>query len=141
MDTNINKCSFGLGSWFFGGVFGLVVEELNRLGVVVETLEEVGQQDLVVRQHEDVLVVEVHPDLHPVERLRRFGRNKAEAVDVFAVVETLTQQIKHQVCVDFVFVLLSLVDRKDKPSSVLVVRVLPFGLDAGLEVLERVDAS
>lgn len=58
-----------------------------------------------------------------------------------AVAEIFSQEIEHQIRVNFILVILGFVHRKDETPSVLVVGVLPLGLDARLEVLERVDAS
>lgn len=138
--TNINKCSFGLLS-FLVGVLCLVVEELHGLRVVVQTLEKIRKQSLVVRQHLHILVIEVHPDLHSVKGLQGFRRNKPEPVYMVAMVEVFSNQEEHQVSIYLILVLLSLVDGKDEPTSVLVMGILPLWLNACLEVLERVDTS
>jgi len=82
-----------------------------------------------------VLVCEIDPDLNPVEGLVVFGRNEAKPIDMLAVVEVLSQEIKHQVGIDFILVLLSPIHRKHEPPALLVLRVLPLRLNPLLEIL------
>lgn len=107
--TNINKCSFGLVP-LLGTMVGLVVEELDRLGVIVEALEEIGKEGLVMGEDFHVMLVKVDPYLHSVEGLQRFRGNKPEAVDVLAMIEVFSKQKQHQVSIDLVFILLSFID-------------------------------
>lgn len=68
---------------------GTVVQEVHRLRVEVQILEQRSQQRLEVSQHFRILTVEVHPDLHSVERLHVLGRDEAETIDVFGEIEVL----------------------------------------------------
>lgn len=54
---------------------------------------------------------------------------------MLAVIKILPEEIKHQIGIDFIFVLLGTVDRKHKSSSFFVLRVLPFRFNTLLEVL------
>ena len=87
-------------------------------------------------EHVHIAVVEVHPDFHSVEGLVILGRDEAEPVDVFAVLEVLSQKEEDQVGVKFVLVLLGTHDREDKAAAPFVVGVFPLGLDVLLEVLD-----
>jgi hypothetical protein len=88
-----------------------------------------------------VLVVEVDPDFDAVVGLGVLGGDEAEAVDAFGVVEVLAEEVEDEVGVDVVFVLLVLVDGEDEAAAVLVLGVLPLGLDALLEILDGVDPA
>ena len=114
---------------------------MHRLRVEIQTLEKRSQQLLEVRQHLRILLIEVHPDLHPVERLDVLRGDEPEPVDVLRKIEILSQEVEDQVCVDLVLVGLLLADREDEPAALLVARVFPLGLDALLEVLNRVDPA
>jgi len=70
-----------------------------------------------------------------------FGRNEAEAADMVAVGEVLSEQVEDQLLVEFVLILLSLRDGEDKSSSLGVAGVFPLGLYPFLEVLDGVDPS
>lgn len=118
---------------------GQVVEELHRLRVEVQLLEEVGEQLLVELEQVERVGVEVDPDLDPVVGLAILRRNEAEPADVLAVGEVLAQQEEDQLLVELVLVLLRLGDGEDEPPASRVAGVLPLGLDALLEVLDGVD--
>lgn len=114
---------------------------MHRLRVEIQTLEKRSQQLLEMRQHLRILPVEVHPDLHPVERLHILRGDEPEAVDVLRKIEILPQKVEDQVGVDLVLVGLLLADREDETAALLVAGVLPLGLDSLLEVLDRVDPA
>lgn len=92
-------------------------------------------------QHLRVLFIEVDPDLHSVEGLHVLWGDEAEAVDVLREIEVLSQQIKDKIGVDFILVGLLLAHGEDEASSILIAGILPLGLDALLEVLDRVDPA
>lgn len=94
-----------------------------------------------MREDFGVLVVEVDPDLDSVEGLGVFGGDEPESVDAFGVVEIFPNEIKDQIRVDLVLVLLRLVDGEDEAASVLVLGVLPFGLDFLLKILDGVNLT
>jgi hypothetical protein len=48
-----------------------------------------------VFQHLNVVVREVHPYLHPEERLDILWRDKPKSVDMLAVVKVLPQQVEY----------------------------------------------
>ena len=114
---------------------------MHRLRVEIQTLEKRSQQLLEMRQPLRILLVEVHPDLHPVERLHILRRDEPEAVDVLRKIEILPQKVEDQVGVDLVLVGLLLTDREDETTALLVAGVFPLGLDSLLEVLDRVDPA
>lgn len=92
-------------------------------------------------QHLHVMFVKIDPNLDSVERLQRFRRNESKAINVLAMIEVFSKQKQHQVSIDLIFILLSFINREDEPASVFVVRILPLGFDARLEVLEGINAS
>ena len=82
------------------------------------------------------VVVEIDPDFDPVVGLIVLGRDESEPTDMFVVGKVLSQKIENEVIVQFVLIFLTFGDGEDESSSVLVVRVLPLGLDALLEVFD-----
>lgn len=82
-----------------------------------------------------ILLVEIDPDLHPVEGLGVLRGDEAETVDVLRKIEIFAQQVKHQVRVDLVLVGLLLAHWEHESSTYSVTRVFPLGLNALLEVL------
>lgn len=53
-------------------------------------------------------------------------------------IEIFTKQVERKIRVNLVLVFLILINREDKSSSLLIPGVFPLGLDALLEVLNRV---
>lgn len=86
-----------------------------------------------------VVVGEIYPNLNSVKRLIVFGRNEPETIDVLAVLEIFTKEKEDKVSVELILILLVSVDGKDKAASFFVFGILPFRLNAVLEILNRVD--
>ena len=118
-----------------------VIQEVHRLRVEIQTLEKSSQQPLEVSQHLGVLLIEVHPDLHPIERLHVLRGDEPEPVNVLRKIEILPQEVKDQIGVDLVLIRLLLTHGEDEAAALLIPRILPLGLDALLEVLDRVDPA
>lgn len=56
-------------------------------------------------------------------------------------IKIFTKQVKDKIGINLILVFLILINREDKPSSLLISGVLPLGLDTLLEVLNRVHSS
>ena len=88
----------------------------------------------------EVGLIEVDPEFDTVaEGLWVLGGDEPEAVDLFAPVEVFPNELEGEVFVDFLLVGLGLGDLEDEPASLLVLLILPFGLDPLPEELDRVD--
>ena len=126
---------------FKSGPFCLVVEKLDRFGVVVEVLEEVCEQSLVVSKNLHTLVIKINPYLNSIKTLKSFGGYKSKSIDSLRMIEVLDQQKEHQISVYLIFIVLSFIDREDEASSFLIFRIFPLGFNSFLEILHRIDTS
>ena len=72
-----------------------VVEKLDDFGVEGERGKELSQEFGENFQSSLIRVVEIDPDFDTVEGLGGFGGRKAEAIDMFSLVESLTHEVEH----------------------------------------------
>ncbi len=87
-----------------------------------------------------VWFIEIGPDLDSVAvGLRLFWWDEAETVHFLASLEGLPDQLECEGLVDLFFVGLGFWHLKNEPSSILILLILPLGLDPFPEELNRVD--
>jgi hypothetical protein len=92
-------------------------------------------------QHLSIILIEVHPDLNPIEGLRVLRRDESESINMLGIIEIFTHKVEDQIGIDFILIFLVLVDWENKSASLLVPGVFPLGLNAFLEILEGVHSS
>lgn len=85
-----------------------------------------------------IILVEVYPNFDTIEGLWIFRRDESKAVDVVWMIKILSDKIKDKICINLVLVFLALIDSKYKSTSLLVLRILPPGLNPFLKILNRV---
>lgn len=88
-----------------------------------------------------IILIEIDPDFNPVaERIGNLRRNKSESIQLLTLLEGLSNEFEGKGLIDLLLVGLTLGHLEDEPPSLLVLFILPFGLDALPEKLDGVDS-
>ena len=106
----------------------------------LQLVEEVSQYILEDSNGFYVWLIKVDPNLNSeAGGVIRFWWDIPEAINLITSVEIGSQDKKCQLFIDLLFIGLCFGDLEDKPSSFLILLILPFGLDAFFEELDGVD--
>lgn len=86
-----------------------------------------------------IVFIEVDPYFDTIaECVGHFRRDESKAIDHLAFFEGFSDELEGEIFIDFLLVRLDLRHLEDKPSSLLVLLILPFRLDPLPEKLNRV---
>ena len=128
---------FGL----FGGTFVLHLFELDAFsGLELELSEELCEDLLEDSDWFGVRLVKVDPDLDSVAGwIIDLGRDKTEPIYLVASVKILSKQEESQLLIDLFLIGLCFSNLENESSSLLILLILPFGLNSLFEKLNGVD--
>lgn len=88
-----------------------------------------------------IILIEIDPDFNPVaESIGNLRRDKPETIQLFTLFKGLTNKLKGEGLIDLLFIGLTLGHLEDEPPSLLILFILPFGLNALPEKLDGVDS-
>ena len=108
--------------------------------VEFELSEDIGEDSLVILDGFNIRLIEADPKFDSVAGgIVGFGGDESEAVDLVTTFEIGSNEEKGELLVDFLLIGLRFEHLEDESASFLIHFVFPFGLNALLKELNRVD--